>query len=564
MSSPQSPVIRPPRCPVLAVVLGLVLSISMVVLAEAPAAPFAGSVGGLNTPPADWVAEGGGLLAFGRGVVVNLSKPEAPAKVLVSLTMASPVSGAVLVGPYAYLAQEGLGLRVIDLTVPSQWADLGLIPVSGDRLRVALVGGRLLLATDGRLSIMELNHSICPDNPLGVCMGPADPFDIAEVATVPLNGTVVAMSGWEGKAILAMGASPPEAVDLSAPGPPVALEPFQGLVSAGALASFSRGLAVGFPAAGPETVRAVQGQSSFEVWGAKGLAAEGRTLFAATGDRGLYEVRDETSAEAIVSVNVGDFFFSPAVVNINQGDQVRWAWVGGTHSTTSGACPGGDCAPDGTWDSGAKSAGSFSRTFNTADTFPYFCSIHLSAMTGRVVVASVGPTPLSAAASANPVAGLVPLAVAFTGTAVGGTPPYTYAWSFGDGTVDSSEKDPPHTYAQVGSFSAVLTVTDAASGTVQAAPVGITVAEPSSNPPVITAIKKMAPPFAIMITGSNLQNGIRVFINEAEWTMVTWKNPGKIKLGGGKALKAAVPKGASTPIRLLNPDGGSVTQTFRW
>ncbi len=185
-------------------------------------------------------------------------------------------------------------------------------------------------------------------------------------------------------------------------------------------------------------------------------------------------------------------------------------------------------------------------------------------MTGRVSVASVGPTPLSASASANPVAGPVPLAVVFTGTAVGGTPPYNYAWSFGDGTVDSSEKDPPHTYTQVGSYSAVLTVTDAASGTAQAAPVGITVAEPSSNPPVITAIKKVAPPFAIVITGSNLQNGIRVFINGTEWTSVAWKNLGKIKLGGGKALKTAVPKGASTPVRLLNPDGGSVTRTFTW
>ena len=386
MSSPQSPVIRPPRCPVLAVVLGLVLSISMVVLAEAPAAPFAGSVGGLNTPPADWVAEGGGLLAFGRGVVVNLSKPEAPAKVLVSLTMASPVSGAVLVGPYAYLAQEGLGLRVIDLTVPSQWADLGLIPVSGDRLRVALVGGRLLLATDGRLSIMELNHSICPDNPLGVCMGPADPFDIAEVATVPLNGTVIAMSGWEGKAILAMEAGPLALVDLSAPGPPVALEQLHGVVSVGALASFSRGLAVGFPGTVPEAVRVVPGQSPFEVWGAKDLVAEGRILFVASGSQGLYEVRDVTPIEATISVSVGNFFFSPSNVNINQGDKVHWTWISGTHTTTSGTCPGGNCTPDGTWNSGTKTGGSFDFVFNSAGNFPYFCEVHPTPMQGVIYV----------------------------------------------------------------------------------------------------------------------------------------------------------------------------------
>jgi plastocyanin len=536
----------------------------MVLLAEAPVTPFSGSVVGLNTPPADWVAEGGGLLAFGSGVVVNIATPEAPAKVVASFSLDAPVTSAAIAGSYAYLAQEGLGLRVIDLTVPSQSVDLGLIPMSGERLRVALVGGRLLVATTGRLSIMELNHSICPDNPLGVCMGPADPFDLAEVARVPLSGTAVAMTNWEGKAILAMETGTLAVVDLSAPGTPVALEQPHEVVSVGALASFSRGLAVGFPGPAPEAVRVVPGRSPFEVWGAKDLAAEGRVLFVASGSQGLYEVRDVTPIEATLSVNVGNFFFSPSNVNINQGDKVHWTWVGGTHTSTSGDCPGGNCLPDGTWNSGTKSGGSFDFTFGVAGNFPYFCEIHGAAMTGRVSVASVGPTPLSATASANPVAGPVPLAVAFTGTALGGTPPYTYAWSFGDGTVDSSEKDPPHTYMQVGSFSAVLTVTDAASGTVQAAPVGITVAEPSSNPPVITAIKKVAPPFAIVITGSNLQNGIRVFINELEWAMATWKNPGKIKLGGGKALKAAVPKGASTPIRLLNPDGGSVTQTFSW
>jgi plastocyanin len=536
----------------------------MAALAQAPAIPFAGSVIGLNTAPADWVAEGGGLLAFGRGGIVNLASPDAPAKVLASFSLATPVTSAALAGSYAYLAQEGLGLRVMDLTVPSRWVDLGLIPVNGDRLRVALVGGRLLVATAGRLSIMELNHSICPDSQLGECMGPADPFDAAEVASVSLDGMVQAMTGWDGKVILAMDAGPLEVVDLSAPGPPVAMKPLGESAPVVALASFSRGLAVGFPTAASEAVRVVPGGNPFEVWGSKGLVGGGRILLVASGDQGLYEVRDVSPIEATVSVSVGNFFFSPSNVNINQGDQIHWTWVSGTHTTTSGSCSGGDCLPDGRWNSGAKSSGSFDFTFNDAGTFPYFCQVHGASMTGRVVVASVGPAPLSATASANPVAGPVPLAVVFTGTALEGTPPYTYAWSFGDGTVDSSEKDPPHTYMQVGSYSAVLAVTDAASGTAQAAPVGITVAEPSSNPPVITAIKKVAPPFAIVITGSNLQNGIRVFINEAEWTSVGWKKLGKIKLGGGKALKTAVPKGASTPIRLLNPDGGSVTQTFTW
>lgn len=67
---------------------------------------------------------------------------------------------------------------------------------------------------------------------------------------------------------------------------------------------------------------------------------------------------------------------------IRAGQTVQWVWSGGFHSTTSGVC----CNPDGRWDSGAKSSGTFSRTFPSAGSFPYFCSVHGSIMTGQVVV----------------------------------------------------------------------------------------------------------------------------------------------------------------------------------
>ncbi len=186
-------------------------------------------------------------------------------------------------------------------------------------------------------------------------------------------------------------------------------------------------------------------------------------------------------------------------------------------------------------------------------------------MTGKVNVASTGPTPLSASASAAPLTGVVPLAVSFTGAAAGGTAPYTYSWTFGDGSADSSQQNPSHTYNQKGTYSAVLTVTDSASGTAQAAPISITATLPSSNPPVITAIKKApAPPFGLVVIGSNLQNGIKVYIGGAEWTRTIWKKTTKIKIAGGKALKAVVPKGSTTTLLFVNPDGGSATASFTW
>jgi predicted CxxxxCH...CXXCH cytochrome family protein len=50
----------------------------------------------------------------------------------------------------------------------------------------------------------------------------------------------------------------------------------------------------------------------------------------------------------------------------------------------------------------------------------------------------------------------------FFGSAVGGTPPYTYSWSFSDGTV-STDQNPVHTFPAVpyGSYSVTLTVRDA-------------------------------------------------------------------------------------------------------
>jgi plastocyanin len=70
---------------------------------------------------------------------------------------------------------------------------------------------------------------------------------------------------------------------------------------------------------------------------------------------------------------------------IRAGGTVNWVWVSGFHSTTSGSCPGA-CNPDGQWDSGTRSSGSFSHTFSQAGSFPYHCSVHGAMMRGIVVV----------------------------------------------------------------------------------------------------------------------------------------------------------------------------------
>src|SRR5213593_3624158 len=70
---------------------------------------------------------------------------------------------------------------------------------------------------------------------------------------------------------------------------------------------------------------------------------------------------------AVVNVSVDDFDFSPSSPTININDQVKWTWVGiYSHSSTSTL-----------WSSGIHGSGfTFTHTFPSAGSFPYYCSLH--------------------------------------------------------------------------------------------------------------------------------------------------------------------------------------------
>ena len=99
-----------------------------------------------------------------------------------------------------------------------------------------------------------------------------------------------------------------------------------------------------------------------------------------------------TATTFTVTVGNGGLFFSPSSITIQPGDTIQWTWSSSVHSSTSGT-PG---SPNGIWDSGILNQGAtFSHTFSTVGSFPYYCTPHggCCGMTGTVTVSSPTPTP---------------------------------------------------------------------------------------------------------------------------------------------------------------------------
>lgn len=118
-----------------------------------------------------------------------------------------------------------------------------------------------------------------------------------------------------------------------------------------------------------------------------------------------------------------------------------------------------------------SSAPTPSYTFLTPGS--YLVSLNVTDSLGVSVVAFTNVTvepipPLVATATATPSSGTVPLNVTLTAGASGGTGPYTFDWSFGDGSPDHAGGTVTHNYTVVGEYLAMVTVTDSTGATAEA------------------------------------------------------------------------------------------------
>lgn len=168
-------------------------------------------------------------------------------------------------------------------------------------------------------------------------------------------------------------------------------------------------------------------------------------------------------------------------------------------TTFTGSATGGTSPYTYSWNFGdgsvTSSAQNPSHTYMTAGTYTATVTVTDSASPAntatssvQIIVNSVGGN-LTATASGLPTSGQIPLTTSFTGSATGGTPPYSYSWNFGDGSAMSSAQNPAHTYSTAGTYTATLTVTDSenpsknvsASVTVTASPINGTVPSAPQN-----------------------------------------------------------------------------------
>jgi plastocyanin len=94
---------------------------------------------------------------------------------------------------------------------------------------------------------------------------------------------------------------------------------------------------------------------------------------------GLLFLSSTAIAQTTHVVTVGDNFFSPSSLTIQMGDTVEWR-------NAAGGMPHNVTANDGSFESTTASSFTFSRTFTSAGTVDYVCTVHPSSMTGVITV----------------------------------------------------------------------------------------------------------------------------------------------------------------------------------
>ena len=177
------------------------------------------------------------------------------------------------------------------------------------------------------------------------------------------------------------------------------------------------------------------------------------------------------------TVTMNSTFFTPATLSIGQGDTVTWTNHSGiTHTSTSGS----SCLANGLWDSAVANNASFSRTFTSAGSFPYYCTPHCAfGMVGSLTVTNTGNTPPSVSIT-NPVSGArfhAPATFALQATASDSGGSVTNVQFFSGASLLGNLTAPPFNFAlnnlAAGNYSFTAKATDNSGATTTSAAIAV-------------------------------------------------------------------------------------------
>ncbi len=134
--------------------------------------------------------------------------------------------------------------------------------------------------------------------------------------------------------------------------------------------------------------------------------------------------------------------------------------------------------------------------------------------------------------------------VTFTGTASGGTSPYTFSWAFGDGTT-STGNPATHTYTTSGSYTATLSVTDSKGATGAASTTVAVTGTPSTS--VIVASDAAPAPSSLATAGGEklIQDSagkmIAVYTDSSGRIGLAYDNSDPLLVGWSAPVKSSTP-----------------------
>jgi PKD repeat protein len=258
-----------------------------------------------------------------------------------------------------------------------------------------------------------------------------------------------------------------------------------------------------------------------------------------------------TTSATTVSPLSASFTYAPSSPMVDQQVSFTASAVGGT-APYSYSWNFGDGATGAgqTVTHAYSSAGSFTVTMKAKDS-----GSPQQTSTAQQTVSIPSPPPgLSASFTYSPSSPQTGQQVSFTGSASGGSTPYTFSWSFGDGATGSGSST-AHTYSSAGSYTVTLTVKD--SGSPQQSVTSQQTLSVVSPPPALTVSFSYSP--------SSPQTGEPVtFAASASGGTSPYSfgwSFGDGSTGSGSSVTHAYSSSGSYTVTMTVDDSGSPQQT---